>query len=188
MKKALRFAEEHESWMQDKLKDLAPSVTFQDGVSIPVLGHERIIDIHHDPALKRTDIKLTDTHLEVRTNQSEPQGRITRFLKKLAKEELTKTSAEKAQRIGKNIKSISIRDTKSRWGSCSHDGHLSFSWRLIFAPYEAFDYVAAHEVAHLEHLDHSKAFWSLCRDLSDDFVEGEYWMKNHGQELMRYGA
>ena len=58
---------------------------------------------------------------------------------------------------------------------------------LIFAPPEAFDYVVAHEVAHLEHLNHSKAFWDLCENLSDNFDEGKYWMDTHGSELMRYG-
>jgi hypothetical protein len=79
-----------------------------------------------------------------------------------------------------------VREKKSRWGSCSSDDHLSYSWRLIFAPPAALDYVVAHEVAHLVHMNHSKAFWNLCRSLSHDFVNGQYWMKNHGHELMRY--
>ena len=85
------------------------------------------------------------------------------------------------------INKVSVRDTKSRWGSCSVDDNLSYSWRLIFAPPAALDYVVAHEVAHLHHHDHSKAFWNLCRELSDNYLEGQYWMKAHGGELMRYG-
>ena len=96
-------------------------------------------------------------------------------------------ATDKADIINKNISSVTVRDTKSRWGSCSHKGELSFSWRLIFAPYDAIDYVIAHEVAHLIHMDHSKNFWTLCRSLSSNFVEGKFWMQNHGNSLMRYG-
>ena len=109
-----------------------------------------------------------------------------RYLKKLVKDEISILAHEKATKIDQTINKIHVRDTKTRWGSCSEDGNLNFSWRLIFAPYESLDYVVGHEVAHLEHLDHSKAFWSVCRKLSDDFVEGKYWMQAHGSELMRY--
>ena len=109
-------------------------------------------------------------------------------MKRIAKKELTALAQQKAAEIGETIEKISVRDTKSRWGSCSSDGNLSFSWRLMFAPTEAFDYVVAHEVAHLVHMDHSRSFWNLCRDLSEDFIEGQYWMREHGHELMRYGA
>ena len=88
--------------------------------------------------------------------------------------------------IEKEIKSVRVSDTKTRWGSCSHDGRLCFSWRLAFAPYEAIDYVVAHEVAHLRHLDHSKEFWTLCEELSIDYAAGKRWMKENGSELMRY--
>lgn len=185
--KAQAFAEEHDRWMKEKLKDLPRPVRFRDGAVIPVMGRNREIKVIIKKTLKTTDIILKHNELLVFTNLEDPSQRIIRFLKKLAKEELTKLSIEKAKILGRKIRHVSVRDTKSRWGSCSQDGRLSFSWRLIFAPLSAFDYVVAHEVAHLRRLDHSKAFWNLCRDLSDDFLEGQFWMHNHGQELMRYG-
>lgn len=187
MRRAQAFAEGHESWMQEKLKALPPKVAFSNGTIIPVLGRRTEIRIHHEPDLHVTKIALEDGVLHVRTNKDDPSSRISRFLKSLIKDELQVLAKEKSEQIDKSIASISVRDTKSRWGSCSSDDTLSFSWRLVFAPPEAFDYVVAHEVAHLRHLDHSKAFWSLCRDLSDNYVEGKYWMDNHGNELMRYG-
>ncbi len=186
LRKAQAFAEGHESWMQDKLRDLPPLTHFTDGTIIPIFGVRTQIKIHHEPDLKVTKITLEDGILHIRTNKDDPSSRIIRFLKGLVKEELSILSKEKAARIHKPIESVSVRDTKSRWGSCSYDGHLSYSWRLIFAPPESFDYVVAHEVAHLQHLDHSKAFWTLCRDLSKNYDEGKYWMKNHASELMRY--
>ncbi|MAI61633.1 MAG: hypothetical protein CBB87_03990 [Micavibrio sp. TMED27] len=187
MRKAMAFAEQHESWMQDRLMDMPIPILLEDGVTIPILGRKRCVDIHYDDSFKRTDIKLSDDYLEVRTNKDKPAERIKRFLKEYAKKELQRLSIEKAQEINKDIKSVSVRDTISRWGSCSHDGKISYSWRLIFAPYEAIDYVVAHEVAHLEHLDHSRAFWSVCRSLSKDYLTGHSWMKEHASdELMRY--
>ena len=188
LRRAEAFAEGHESWMQEKLRALPPLIGFSHGTKIPVLGQQTLIHVHREADLRQTKIVLEDQVLHVRTNKDDPSVRITRFLKELIREELQIVAREKAARIGKVVQSVSVRDTKSRWGSCSSDGNLSFSWRLIFAPYAAFDYVVGHEVAHLQHLDHSKAFWNLCRDLSDDFVEGEYWMRNHGHELMRYGV
>jgi len=187
MRRAEAFAASQESWMQEKLSVLPPKITFENGVFIPILGQRTEIKIHREADLKVTKIVLEDGVLHVRTNKDDPSSRIVRFLKSLVKDELEILSNEKAERIGKNVASVSVRDTKSRWGSCSCDGNLSYSWRLIFATPEAFDYVVAHEVAHLEHLNHSENFWDLCSELSDNFVEGKYWMDTHGSELMRYG-
>lgn len=187
LKKAQKFADEHQAWIAEKIAELPPLIPYEDGRILPVLGRDRMIDLYVDPGLKRTDISLQDQYLHVRTNKDDPSSRIERYLKNLARDVLSDMAREKALQIGKKIKSISIRDTKSRWGSCAEDGALSFSWRLIFAPSAAMDYVVAHEAAHLVHLNHSRAFWNLCKDLSLDYVEGEYWMRNHGHELMRYG-
>lgn len=187
IRRAAAFAESQESWMQEKLASLPPKVSFRDGTVLPILGQRTTIKIHHEPSLQVTKILLEDNVLHVRTNKDDPSGRVIRFLKDLVREELDILSREKAAKIGKTIESVTVRDTKSRWGSCSADGKLSYSWRLIFAPPEAFDYVVAHEVAHLQHLNHSKAFWDLCARLSCDYEEGKYWMASHGNELMRYG-
>ena len=176
MRRAQAFAEGHESWMQEKLGALPPRVSFEHGSYIPVLGIRTEIRIHHETGLKVTKITLEDGVLHVRTNKDDPSVRIIRFLKALIKDELSILSHEKVARIGKKIASVSVRDTKSRWGSCSSDNNLSYSWRLVFAPPEAFDYVVAHEVAHLKHLNHSRRFWDLCEELSDNFDEGKYWM------------
>ncbi len=187
LKKAYNFAREHENWVIDTLGKLAPPIPFHNGATIPVFGDKIELIIEKDPARKRTSLKQFDDILQVNTYQDDPSNRIKNHLKKISKTGLADLASEKADMIGKTIKNVSVRDTKSRWGSCSEGANISFSWRLIFAPYEAMDYVVAHEVAHLVHMNHSKDFWALCRDLSCDFLEGKYWMKNHGNELMRYG-
>lgn len=185
--KAYKFAQDHESWVRETLSKLDPPFPFKDGAHLPIFGDTVRLSIHIDPNLKRTKIIQHDDVLEVQTYMDDPTNRIVTHLKKIARAGLADMATDKAEVINKNISSVTVRDTKSRWGSCSHKGELSFSWRMMFAPYDAIDYVVAHEVAHLIHMDHSKNFWTLCRSLSSNFVEGKFWMQNHGNSLMRYG-
>lgn len=184
---AFRFAEKHQDWVREVLAALPPSIPFEHGMILPIFGEKKRISIRYDKNNLGTQIELLKTVLQVTTNQKDPSARIQRFLRSHAKKKLTELAREKAKKIKKPLNAVAVRDTKSRWGSCSEDGNISFSWRLIFAPYVAMDYVVAHEVAHLVHMDHSDAFWNVCRKLSDDFLDGQYWMRNHGNELMRFG-
>jgi predicted metal-dependent hydrolase len=188
IEKALGFAWEHEQWILKTLKGLPDPIYFEDGVNLPILGHDKILDIYSCDTLKKTSINLKNNIISVKTNKKDPSTRLIRYFKKLAKTEFLTLASAKADQINKPIKSIHIKDTSSRWGSCTHDGKISLSWRLIFAPIEASDYVIAHEVAHLVHMNHSKRFWQLCTELSTDFSTGKQWIKTHGQSLMRYGA
>ncbi len=187
LKRAYYFAEEHTDWVRQTLKALPRPIPFRHGTKLPFFGDTLRLSIKIDPTLRRTTIEHDVDVLRVHTYLEDPTSRIKAYLKKLALEGLSDMASDKADKIGKRISSISVRDTKTRWGSCSHDKSLCFSWRLIFAPYEAIDYVVAHEVAHLKYMDHSKKFWALCQDLSYDYVEGKYWMQNQGNDLMRYG-
>lgn len=187
LQKAYFFAQEHEDWVLETLNKLAPTIPFTNGTALPVFGDKIDLEIECDPALKRTSIKHKENILHVRGYQEDPSSRIKSHLKKIAREGFADMANDKAESICKTVSSISVRDTKSRWGSCSHDGDLSFSWRLIFAPYTAIDYVVAHEVAHLVHMDHSKDFWNLCESLCIDYKFGKKWIKENGNTLMRYG-
>ncbi len=185
--KAYEFAKSHEEWINKRLDSLPKPVPFVQGEVVPVAGINRTIHISYDFDLKTTSILLKNNEISVVTNHEDVSGRIERFLKRHACELIKPLAIKKAESIGKSINGVAVRDTKTRWGSCSNDGKLSFSWRLIFAPPAAMDYVISHEVAHLRHMNHGKAFWSACRSLCDDYLEGHNWMHNHGHELMRYG-
>ena len=186
MRSALAFARQYQDWIEKQAVKQPDGIAFADGVSLPVLGRERVIRVVHDADIRRTTIVLGDDELLVTTNQDDPSMRIARYLKNLAREEITRIAHEKAALIDRKINAVSIRDTTTRWGSCSQDGNLSFSWRLVLAPLPALDYVVAHEVAHLVHLNHKTRFWTLCEKLSADFHGGHGWMKTHGHSLMRY--
>ncbi|GJL84623.1 MAG: hypothetical protein DHS20C02_03980 [Micavibrio sp.] len=187
LKKAYAFAHANSDWIDEQLENMPDAIPYEDGAVLPLFGQDTQLDITYDSGLKRTTIALINNQLVIRTNKEDPSGRIERFLRQMAKDKFAALSHEKAGIIGKKVAHVTVRDTKTRWGSCDENGRLSYCWRLIFAPYDAMDYIVAHEVAHLEHLDHSTAFWNVCRDLSDNYVDGYYWIHNNGCELMRYG-
>ena len=114
--------------------------------------------------------------------------RVHDFLKREARKELHKAAQAYADALGVRVKRVSIRDQSSRWGSCTSAGSLSFSWRLILAPPFVLDYLAAHEGAHLEELNHSPRFWRLVKRLYPDFERAKAWLDAHGTELHRYGV
>ncbi len=189
---ALMFARKNSDWISEKLESLPQPVPFENGAVLPILGEDTLIKITQDLSRKTTTIKLNSSEheqavLDILTNKDDPSPRIARYLKNLARERLADMVSDKADRIGKQVNSIRIGDMTSRWGSCSSQGDISLSWRLIFAPLDACDYVVAHEVAHLKHLDHSPRFWSVCEELSHNYKAGKRWIKDKGYTLMRFG-
>ncbi|MCE7029033.1 M48 family metallopeptidase [Jiella avicenniae] len=85
--------------------------------------------------------------------------------------------------VGLEPRAITIKDTTSRWGSCTHDRRLAFSWRIVMAPPSVLDYLAAHEVAHFREMNHGPKFWALCRQLCPEMEAGKSWLKQHGSGL-----
>ncbi|MEK9723064.1 MAG: M48 family metallopeptidase, partial [Rhodospirillaceae bacterium] len=100
---------------------------------------------------------------------------------------VTARSGTAAARLGLAHGRISVRDTRSRWGSCAANGNLNFCWRLIFAPAFVLDYVVAHEVAHLRHPHHGPAFWRTVAALDDNVEQAKAWLRAHGEGLHFYG-
>jgi predicted metal-dependent hydrolase len=114
--------------------------------------------------------------------------RLADWLKAQAKIDLTQRTHFHASNLGRAPIRISVRDQSTRWGSCSTNGTISFSWRLIFAPSYVLDYVAAHEAAHLREMNHGPRFWRLVRDTMPNMQKARAWLKQNGAELHRFGA
>ncbi len=184
----VRFVGRHVAWVRARLAAVPPRLPFEDGVEIPILGVPH--RICHDPDHRgSTRMVATGWGNELRVG-GQPEllaRRVETFLKTEAKKMLAARARAKAAMIGARVTGVTVRDTKSRWGSCSATGGLSFSWRLILAPDPVFDYVVAHEVAHLREMNHSVRFWRLCAKLTHNAEGARAWLKVHGARLHRYG-
>ncbi len=186
LKKAYEFAESYQDWINDKIDGLPCPVPYKDGTILPIMGKEIVLRIVKGNT-KLTRFNLTPKELVVETSLEDIAPRIGRYLRNMAHEELEKLAHQKAAKLQKKLSKFVVRDMKSRWGSCSIDGRMTLSWRLIFAPMSSIDYVISHEAAHLIHPDHGKDFWALCEKISDDFKTGYDWMHKKGSSLGRYG-
>jgi predicted metal-dependent hydrolase len=114
--------------------------------------------------------------------------RVADWLKAEARRDLLARSRHHAEAMEARFSRVSVRDTVSRWGSCSTDGNLSYSWRLILTPPFVLDYVCAHEVAHLKHMNHGPRFWALVERHAPRMDEARAWLKREGARLQRYGG
>jgi len=189
VKHAKDFAEKHGAWIAARLRRLPGAEPFAHGAVLPLRGH--LHRIEHRPAARGT--VWIETHgnenlLCVTGEAPHVSRRVHDYLKREAKRDLEAASRRAAQSLGIAFRSVSVRDQRSRWGSCSSSGLLSFSWRLILAPPFVLDYLAAHEVAHLVEMDHSRRFWRLVAAIYPDLSRAKAWLDAHGADLHRYGA
>jgi predicted metal-dependent hydrolase len=183
------FAQKNIAWIESKLARLPDVVPFADGETVPFRGVPH--RIAHRPRARGTVWLEPDENggalLCVAGSASHVSRRVTDFLKREAKKTLTEASRFYAAKIGVGIRRVGLRDSASRWGSCSESGSLSYSWRLILAPAFVLDYLAAHEIAHRIELNHSNRFWDLLDSMTPDRVRAEAWLGAHGSSLHRYG-
>ena len=188
------MAQRQSAWLAGQLKRRAEAVPFADGAVIPVWGVDHVV--RHGPGGR--GVVCEGGEIAVAGQPEHLSRRLTDWLKKQAKSELSARSHAKFEALrailgheGAKIRRlgrISVRDTRSRWGSCGPDGSLNYSWRLIFAPDVVVDYVVAHEIAHLVHRNHGPAFWALAERLSADLDTAKAWLNAQGRHLHRYGA
>jgi predicted metal-dependent hydrolase len=181
----LKFLAAQRGWIAARLEALPAAVPFAEGAIVPVLGVPHCIRRTSDPAAP--PIAIVDGEIRVRGDPTHLARRVKDHLVRLARQELSRRARLCATRIGKPIARVGVRDTKSRWGSCSAKGALSFSWRLVLMPEAVMDYVVAHEVAHLAEMNHGPRFWRLVRSLIPDCAVPRAWLKRHRSRLFSYG-
>lgn len=181
----LQFLTQKSEWLIATLREMPHKKQIKPGVVIPLLGER--VRIRHEPKLGRS-FALIEGVLYISGAREFFPRRVTEALKKIAAIQIQDMAMRHAQSIGRRVNRISVRDTRSRWGSCSSTGNLSFSWRLVFAPREVMEYVVAHEVAHLRHMDHSPNFWALVEYLCPNYEAAKDWLRLHGKHLYRFSA
>ena len=181
---ALKWAGEQQTWLIEQVGKAALPVIVGPGSAVPFLGVERHID--WDAAAPRA-IRLDGENLRVGGPRETVGRRIERWLKTQALDLMERESREIAGAAGLSVGRIGVGDPRSRWGSCTHDGDLRYSWRLVMAPDHVRRATVAHEVAHLRHMDHSAAFHALVDELHDgDVGAARGWLRREGRSLHRY--
>ncbi len=185
---AREFAEKHGGWIAARLRRLPEAAPFAHGAALPLRGVEHRIE-HRRHARGTVWIEESEeARLLCVAGEAPHVGRRVRdFLKREAKRDLEAASRQAAQALGVKHARVSVRDQASRWGSCSTTGVLSYSWRLILAPPYVLEYLAAHEVAHLVEMNHSRRFWRLVERICPDMGRAKAWLDAHGAALHRYG-
>ena len=187
--RARAFLESQREWIGAARARVPARIAFAPGTAVPLRGEPHRI-LHRAGARLATRVEQDACGaavIAVGGDDLSVPGRIGRFLAAEAARDLRAAAARHAERLGVSIVRITLRDTRSRWGSCSSRGALSFSWRLILAPPSVLDYLAAHEVAHLRELNHSARFWAILREICPGTDEAEAWLTRHGAGLHRYG-
>lgn len=181
---AIAFAVDKADWITARLAELVPPIPFSHGVEVPILGEPHII--RHCPEARRGVWREAGA-LNVSGTTDHLSRRVHDWFKAEARKVISPIAHSYADALGKTVAAISLRDTRSRWGSCTIGGRLSFSWRLMMTPNNVVHYVVAHEVSHLCELNHSARFWQTVDRLIDDRRQATAWLKEHGGDLHRYG-
>ena len=175
------FLDVNAGWIEARVARWPVARPFAPGASVPVEGIEHIVD--WEPGRPRK-VEVADGVLRVGGPADGLGNRIERFLRTRALALVEPETRELAARLGKPVARVAVRDTASRWGSCSTSGGINYSWRLIFAPPEVRRSVVAHEVAHLAHMNHGREFWALAKDLyGGDMLAARRWLKANGASL-----
>jgi predicted metal-dependent hydrolase len=186
--RAVAFLMERADWLSERWAELPPPYPFVDGGEIPVRGVMH--DLQHasdrgKPHIERSGEKPI---LIVPAPEGAFDLRVRRYLKELAERSLVARVEHHANALGVSVGRVRVKDTATRWGSCAPDGDLAFSWRLIGAPSWVLDYVAAHEVAHLKHANHSSRFWAVVDKLYGDPSPARDWLRDNAALLFAIGA
>jgi predicted metal-dependent hydrolase len=183
----MEFVSRHLGWLSEKLVSYPERPILRAGVKVPIKGVSHMIV--HRPGRGTSHIVpgVNGPEIHIHGREDALARRIADHLKKEARATIEPMALKLAAETGKRVKSIRFKDTTSRWGSCSSDGNLSFSWRIMMAPPKVISYLVAHEVAHLTEMNHGPRFWALCGRLCPDSDACRAWLKRNGSKLQSIG-
>lgn len=176
---ALDFARSKADWIRGHLDNRPDEIAVDYGTLLPIEGAP-----HQVVPVAGRRVQRQEGRIGV---PADAVGRrLQAWLRELARDRLTAASDHYAARLGRPYARITLRDTRSRWGSCTSQGGLMYSWRLVLAPPEILRYVAAHEVAHLAEMNHSSAFWDTVERLHGPWAAQRKWLHQNGSGLHRF--
>ncbi|WP_307154159.1 M48 family metallopeptidase [Rhodopseudomonas julia] len=181
------FLAGHRDWLAERMRAHEGGAPFVPGTYFSLRGEQCLIKTDPSRGLVRILDMEEGRAVVVPGDPRHLERRLSDWLKRQARRDLSEAVGAYCDVLGVRHRRIAVRDTRSRWGSCSSTGTLSFSWRLVLAPPHVLQYVAAHEVAHLREMNHSPRFWRLVGELYPGYEEARRWLRRHGAELHRIG-
>jgi predicted metal-dependent hydrolase len=191
IEEAGRFLKSNIDWVRERLGSVPEPVPLADGAAIPLRG--RLHEVRFTGPVRGAAVVRLEAVADAPMPRLQVAGRVEHAARRLkdwlvaeAHRDLGARVACHAADLGVRVRRISLRDQTTRWGSCSANGYLSFSWRLVLAPPHVLDYVAAHEVAHLIEMNHGPRFWKLVARAVPRLEEAKRWLRHEGGELHRY--
>ena len=180
-REGLAFVAEKADWVTAQLAERVAPVRVALGCDVPLEGRlYRVV-----PGSGR-QVRIEGGEITVPGDPERAGARLQGFFKEQARARLVAASDRYAARLGQSYCRMTLRDTRSRWGSCSSRGALMYSWRLIMAPASVLEYVAGHEVAHLAEMNHGPRFWQVVEDIHGPYDAPRRWLRAHGEDLHRY--
>lgn len=185
------FLNKHIDWVRERLGNVPEGVPFAPGSLIPLRGRPHrvtLVSAERGRPIVGVEEGTGSMRLLVTGRAEHVPRRLKDWLLEQAKSDLDDRVTFHAKALGVRARRICLRDQQTRWGSCSANGVLSFSWRLILAPPHILDYVAAHEVAHILEMNHGPKFWKLVTRCVPRLEDAKAWLRNEGSDLHRYGA
>ncbi len=185
---AAAFARDRAAWAAERLAARPDRQCLAPGGSIPLRGAPTRLAATQNAAAARLRLEEGGPVIVSGGEGAAYARRVESLLRREALHELTARTSHHAKALGLSVPKVGVGDPRSRWGSCTPSrGSIRYSWRLILAPPHVLDYVAAHEVAHLVHADHSPRFWAVVKSLVGPGLEGRAWLKAHGASLHAVG-
>ena len=179
-REALAFAREREGWLRGHLGRIAPETPVALGAELPFEG--QVLRIAEGTGRR---VALDAGRLLVPGAPDRVGARVQGWIKSEARTRIAAACDRHAAALGRPFRKLTLRDTRSRWGSCTSAGDLMLSWRLVMAPPAVLDYVCAHEVAHLAEMNHSPAFWAVVDRLCPGWQPHRDWLRENGEALHR---
>jgi len=179
------FVERNRGWIENRIIRQACNHKIEHGAQLPFLGVPHHLKFSQGTGrVRRLEDEGRAPVFHVPSPNKTHGAKLLAHLKREARMQLDQSVIHYTKLANVRAAKLRITDTKSRWGSCSSNRTLSFSWRVVMAPKPVLDYLVAHEVAHLTHMNHSRQFWTHVRELCPDYRIQEAWLKREGEKLM----
>ena len=184
------FILKNESWIRKKLADqklrVKPITNLVNNEKLTLCGKNYKLKVISEPIIEpeiRSETIIISNNFKTRKTLGSIESQILKLLKDFSFRVLQKKTFEISQIMNVRYNSVKIKNYKSRWGSCSSKGDISFNWKIIFAPENIIEYLVVHELSHLIHFNHSKLFWNKVEEFQYNYKENRKWLKENGYQL-----